>query len=357
MTQVEAFFALARERHAIYLRRRAGQPAPWTSDPVLQKHSFCNVFRELDRTTVWFREYVRGPMAEMPEVLLATVLFRWFNRIETGEAIFSQKTLSPLKKVMAEELNRNLDRYALTAWERFLRTGDTEPLRQSIVNYCGSGPYVTGAYVILGQQGMSKLDGVLKCVGDFYLNRYHVVAKEAGQSCKWKDVAEEFLRYPGELDLEDMWCWLKQVPYLGPFMSYEVVSDLRHTKLLSEAPDVLTWANPGPGAARGLARLHGRPIAGRRAAPVPRAQLLEEMRELLALSRDLRYWPQTDKDRKNSVVSLQYDELKKIGFTRADMWPAWEMREVEHWLCETDKYERLRLGEGSVKKSFRPRES
>jgi hypothetical protein len=35
-------------------------------------------------------------------------------------------------------------------------------------------------------------------------------------------------------------------------------------------------------------------------------------------------------------------------------WPAWEMREVEHTLCEFDKYERARLGEGRPKQRFNP---
>lgn len=49
------FFAFARERHATYLRRQSGAPEPWTDDPILRKFRFTNVFRELDRTTVWFR--------------------------------------------------------------------------------------------------------------------------------------------------------------------------------------------------------------------------------------------------------------------------------------------------------------
>jgi hypothetical protein len=43
-----------RERHNIYLRRKAGKPKPWTEDPILQRNYFCNVYRELDKTTVCF---------------------------------------------------------------------------------------------------------------------------------------------------------------------------------------------------------------------------------------------------------------------------------------------------------------
>lgn len=351
MSAVDDFFETARERHSIYLRRKKGLPREaWTDDPIFRRYSFCNLYRELDRTTIWFRENVRDTLTSKPEVLLATVLFRWFNRVETGEAIFVDK-LTP-------ERGR-----PYTAWDSLLQTGDVDFLRKIIVGALGSGPYVTGAYVILGQQGMSKLDGVLKCVGDFSAGEYlsamfPVYAEVGGESLNWRALAEVMLENPGKFTLEQTWQWLKQVPYLGPFMAYEIVSDLRWTKLLDQAPDVLTWANPGPGAARGLARLHGRPITRRRAAPVPRAQLLGEMRELLELSRRPEYWPQViTTARKGSHIYMTKNTGSFLDFPDEGSWPAWEMREVEHWLCEFDKKTRLDLGEGSVKKSFKPRES
>jgi hypothetical protein len=57
----ERFFAYARERHQIYLNREQGQPKPWTEEPVLQQYRFTNVFRELDKTTLWFKDKVREP--------------------------------------------------------------------------------------------------------------------------------------------------------------------------------------------------------------------------------------------------------------------------------------------------------
>jgi hypothetical protein len=53
----------------------------------------------------------------------------------------------------------------------------------------------------------------------------------------------------------------------------------------------------------------------------------ELMRELLHMSRDPQYWPAA--------------------------WPAWEMREVEHWLCETSKYVTAQSG-ARLKRRYRP---
>ena len=84
---MEKFFEFIDERHMIYLRRLRGKEYPWTTDPILQKYKFTNVFRENDATTVWFRENIREPMRDDPDVVMATIIFRWFNLISTGKLL------------------------------------------------------------------------------------------------------------------------------------------------------------------------------------------------------------------------------------------------------------------------------
>lgn len=279
---VKPFYDYALERHNIYLRRRAGLPrAEWTSDPILQTVRFCNVFRELDTTTIWFRENVRDPYrTDLAAVLLATTVFRLFNRITTGEAIFVKTD----------------------AFERFLVNGRTHELRDAIIEHCGDGPYITGSYIIRTEEGYSKLDGVLKILENFYRGDWHLVADIPGHS------------------LQTLHTWFKGHRMIGDFTAYELVTDLRYTPVLDNAPDILTWANPGPGATRGLNVIYGRYIKAN-----PRKDLLvKEMQDLLAL-RDT-YWP-----------------------TVSDDYPAWDMRTVEHTLCEYRKYCR-----GSARQKFKP---
>ena len=116
--------------------------------------------------------------------------------------------------------------------------------------------------------------------------------------------------------------WKSFLPYAGfsDFMSYEVVTDLRHTKWLEKAPDIMTWANPGPGAMRGLNRIFGRELNDKQKKPL----FIQEMRDLLALLN-------------NEPLPL-------------------EMRDIEHCLCEFDKYERARLGQGRPRAKYKPRE-
>src|ERR1700730_3740631 len=49
------FFDWCRERHSVFEKRLAGQQFPWTDDPILTEYIFCNVFREQDKVTRWFR--------------------------------------------------------------------------------------------------------------------------------------------------------------------------------------------------------------------------------------------------------------------------------------------------------------
>ena len=83
----DKFFQYAAERYRIYLRRQAGEPSPWTEDPILHKYRFTNIFRESDRVTIWFDENVRSDTWSIPDYVFLAVAFRWFNRPETWQTL------------------------------------------------------------------------------------------------------------------------------------------------------------------------------------------------------------------------------------------------------------------------------
>lgn len=312
------FFAYARERHAIFLRRQQGKTAPWTEDPILQKYRFTNVFREMDATTIWYRRYVREPMADRPELLAATVLFRWFNRMVTGETLFCQKDL-----ITGETL---FDEWLVLATTQRMPAA-TKHLHAALIKQ--GPPWTTGAYIIntagLGT-GMSKLDGVL-------------AQFEAWANREWFTHAQQMQVF--NHSMEDFCRWMQESQGMGPFMAYEVACDLRWTILLARARDICTWANPGPGARRGSARIMGMGLdVHNKPAAASIEQSMETMRSTLAVSRDPVYWPST------SVPAVAPADVID------EIWPGWEMREVEHTLCEWDKYERARLGQGRPRGTY-----
>ena len=278
------FFMLARERYNILLRRRAGEPWPWTKDTHLQTWRFTNIFREDDRTTSWFRQEVRQPLCDRYEyeadrtsdsarlikikIVESTMIFRWFNRIETGKRI---------QDLLLGEWNSR---------EALLRLQDNDPV-------------FTGAYIIIGVPGQSKLEGVLEAI-DGARPYLPVMVPKWGAT------------------LEGAWDDLKTIPYIGGFTGHEIVQDLRYTPVLENATDVNTWGNLGPGAIRGISWLvygHGE---GFNNSVSQQKHMLALMAELLEMSRDPQYWPAE--------------------------WPKWEMHQVEFLLCETAKYFRALNG-------------
>jgi len=268
MELIDRFFETARERYRIKLKRDAGDPSPWTDDPAFQRWRFCNVHREDDRTTVWFRDHVRSKLDGL-HVVAATVIFRWFNRVEIGEII--QDLL-------------------LNGWDRKEARRRLHDVR----------PVVTGAYMIRTPTGFDKLDGLLEMIGEALPIIRQIYPSWSGAS------------------LEEAHTSLLAVPGLGRFLAYEIITDLRWTPVLSDARDIMTWASAGPGCARGLGRVtHNDPHVYHRGSNVGQVLLCDVMKNILDCSRGA--W--------------------------SNIWPRWEMREVEHWACEFDKYERATAGE------------
>lgn len=256
------------------------KPPPWTDDPILQKFKFCQVFREDDRTTRWFRTHIRDPYRDDPEVLMATVIFRWFNYIETGRTLVRNKL--------------HLE------WDR----------KKAIEEITKQNKWVTGAYIVKTPNRMDKVTGVAECISHMWGDREKLVDQILATK-----------------SLEKSWNILRDYPYMGPFMAYEVITDLRHTYLLRDAEDILTWANAGPGAMRGLNRLAGRELDfSRRSHPWN-----EEMRNLWEISRE-RLNP--------NLIDLNQ----------------FEMREIEGGLCEFDKYSRILNEEGRTRSVYKHNE-
>jgi hypothetical protein len=105
----------------------------------------------------------------------------------------------------------------------------------------------------------------------------------------------------------------------GQFMAYQAVVDMRFTALLQHAGDALTWAAAGPGTLRGLNRIHGRAVD----AALSQGQALAEMRAIY------------------EVVS-------------SETGVAMDFSDVPNILCETDKYLRVKNGEGKPRALYVP---
>lgn len=263
------FFDFCLERERVRVKKEAGAERPWTDDPIIHKSFFCNIYREDDKVTRWFRENVRDVVAEDAlKSLVACTAMRWFNRTESGEL---------LKDLMIE------------GWD------PAEAFRRLARERAYGFPVFSPAYIISSPYGDPKIEWALKCIT--------AMATEG----------EDILKYA--VNQEQLHLRMMRMSGHGGFMAYEIITDLRWTCVLRNAPDIMTWTNPGPGCARGLGWItHNDNHVYNRGSATDRATMLRYMLEI--------------RDRSDAEA-----------FKRQ-----WEMREVEHTLCEFDKYRRYQTG-------------
>lgn len=261
------------ERQRIYLKRQAGEPWPWTKDEVLRQFRFCNTYREQDRETVWLREHWLKPYADHPNLWFAVALFRQINWSPTLEELGFPETWDPARVESVMEARK----------ER----GDK---------------LYTSAYMLPSHGEISKAHYTVYKVLDSLWQR--VVTNS--EALPW-----QLLWGSSPVSLRQAHAWLCGFYSFGGFLAYEVVTDWRHTRYLENAPDIYTWANPGPGAKKGLCRLLGIAVTER----LTPAEQLEYMRQTFM-------WIDASRDR--------------------TLLPTLEMRDIEHSLCELQKYLRVK---------------
>ncbi len=67
---MKTFVRFIAERQRVYLRWYARAPTPWTHDPTISNSKFTNVFRFLDRESVWLVAHIINPLRDRPADLL-----------------------------------------------------------------------------------------------------------------------------------------------------------------------------------------------------------------------------------------------------------------------------------------------
>lgn len=293
-SSVEAFWKFVNERHAVWLRRlfNDGQ-APWTDDLVIANGKFTNVFRELDRGTIALRRaedaflerskhYAFDKRAEL--VLFNVSWYRMLNRREHIASTGFLERFQPLEKLV------------MTAEPLFTAAHQTYLPKDA-----GPGEGVRRWYADNFQRLWDNRKRIAKGVDPDSLERTFNHVQERMKDCG--------------------------VAGVGPFIAYEIVTDLRRT-LLCDAKDAMRWCNinRGGGSARGLRRL------GYEETPRGAFKLLNDGIEAKLLD-----------------PHLAQHLPRGFGSLARAQAPLLELREVEHALCEFDKYERCRTGLGKTR--------
>jgi len=286
----ERYCAFLWERNNIYHQKSRHEPKPWTDDPILQEFSFTNVYREIDKTSIHYQKTVRDYYGqENPLVLPATVLYRWFNRIETCARLFNEPNIG----------NRSV-------FEEYIDSGCQKPsILFEFINKLPF-PHVTGAYIINGESGFPKGIGVAR-----YFHHWCQKPWEA----KW----EEWLKNPPLL--QSMYVWLQEsASGLGSFMTAQLVADLKYLPFMMQVEDWWSWASPGPGSQRGLNAVLGRMMSEKW---LP-GEWIDQLLQLRA--------------KENAILAQN------------GMGP-FHAQDTQNHCCEFSKYEKARLG-GRLKRRY-----
>ncbi len=212
----DAYWKFAAERHAIFTRRVAGQPAPWTDDNILQEFKFCNVFRASDRVSQFLIRRVACGSGEerfAPEdIFLRVILFRLFSKERTWELI--EASTGGLCRATFE----------------VQRLADVLDLAKQ------RGPIYTSAFILAPDpHGASKHRSHLALVDAMF--RPGALGRQLAHAESLRAVYEALLAWP----------------LIGPFLAYQIAIDLNYTEYLDFDEDEFTM--PGPGALRGLKKV------------------------------------------------------------------------------------------------------
>lgn len=128
------------------------------------------------------------------------------------------------------------------------------------------------------------------------------------------------IRYKCAETLNEFHQVLMQYDGLGSFMAAQVIADVKYVAPLAHANDWHSWAASGPGSRRGLNRVMKRPID----TPWSETEWLETLQRL------------------HSVINARLEPpMPKI-----------DAQDLQNCLCEFDKYERAKFGEGRPKSTF-----
>jgi hypothetical protein len=232
-TREEAFWAFCRERQAIRERKAAGDPRPWTADPVLASYFFTNVNRRHDPGTVYAIGLADDPRLSLPDLLFNVALYRAFNLIATHKAIRvvhgggnpTRKTWEMVRTIRLLEDRRLQGITPFTG--AFQVTGTVNGARRAL----GYGLETSA------ERAVVELLDSLYTIGNPYGGDY------------W-GMAETIERFPR---LDQVFSAFRGIPGFGKFLAYQCALDVNYRLGGSEDEVVVL----GPGAEMGLREVYG----------------------------------------------------------------------------------------------------
>lgn len=291
----DTYWRLAAERQAVFFKRALGQTKPWSKDVVLQRFKFTNAYRAADRTTQYLiRNVIYKGEQSAREVFLRVMLFKLFNRIDTWQLLCKHFGLP-------ETTTFSVDSYSHVLTEARSR---------------GARVY-SAAYIM--PSGRSA----------YGYNEKHTNHLSLLQAMLEDGVPE---RIAGSLTMRDAYNTLVAFPTIGPFLGYQLATDINYST--STEFNEMEFVVAGPGARSGIRKCFV-DTAGYSDADIIR-------------------W----------VADNQENEFERRGLRFQTLWGRrLQLIDCQNLFCEVDKYARAAHpevagigGRSRIKRKFTPSE-
>lgn len=216
----DTYWRFAVERQNVFFSRLRRQPEPWTSDPIILRHKFTNAYRASDRVSQYLIRHViyRADLPDAPsEVLFRSMLFKFFNKIETWKL---------LEHTFGEVTFKN---YKFEHYDQVL----SQAMRVGARIY-------SAAYIM--PPGGSTFGHTAKHQNHLRLLERMMADDLAGQLGRLTKMQTAF-----EL--------LRSYPTIGDFLAYQFVTDINYSEITNFSE--MDFVVPGPGARDGVRKCFG----------------------------------------------------------------------------------------------------
>lgn len=286
MATEKEFFSFVYRRQLIWYKRFVlKEKQPWTEDLVLQKFKIINMYRELDRCTIYILEKLKNLSSR--EILLLNVIFyRFFNL----EYIYEDLEIEPFSVLDTALKQKMVLRFTTLKQKR---------------------PIFNNAYLIA----------------------------PSGKGVKHKQILDVLssLNIPlliTQLDAattpEESFKVLTSIPLVGPFLACEIWTDLTYFSFFTQGWNDTDFVNIGPGAKWGLEILYGK---------LSKKKLQDKLHYLYTEQEKILPTIHTELQEKYSWKDIAY----KDAYSH---YPFLSLTNIEGALCEFRKYSRLSQGKG-----------
>ena len=324
------FFDTMLERQLIWKRRFIDKlPRPWTTDQILRDNKFTNVYRSLDKNSMWeIENIILNDNLDLKNLIWKILFFRLFNNPTTfsysppvhvdlfGNPLEANNILDCACQFgkdgdgIPDYDDYDADRYL--AWLKRLRS-------------MGENPF-TNAYLISSKGDRDTY--FTKTV----LPEFHDRLDELIERCKTETSAEKLFKY------------LKTFPNIADFMAFQLYMDLTYVNKFTKHKFLLVDENSattiGPGSGLGLRLIFPSACTNK--------EQLEKLSELTKAAEA--YY---NDNYPGQFPYLHFDKDNKKFYVSNEC--SITLSEIEQWLCEYEKYWKMKIGEGKQRSKFEPK--